>query len=501
MLSLRGITKRFPEVLANDNIDLDVFGGEVHAVLGENGAGKSTLMKVLYGFYRPDAGQVLFEGRPVAIRSPQDSRRLRIGMVFQHFTLVANMTVAENIALFLPDLKAILDLERIARRIEEVSERYGLHVDPKRHIWQLSIGEQQKVEVLKLLLADARVLIFDEPTSVLAPHEVEGMFQVFARLKGDGYAVLFITHKLREVLACADRITVLRHGAITGPVLRADATEASLVAMMFGGAPPEPRHRGVAAPPEDARPVLELKGISTRAFGRSVRLKDIDLSVMPNEIVGVAGVSGNGQTELGQVALGLQRPIAGSKLLSGQDATNWSVERVRERDVALIPEDPMLMGVVPTMTVQENMALADRVKYSKFGGLSMDWRRVRTVTEESLRSFGIRIPPLDTQVGTLSGGNLQRVVLARELGRSHRLLIAFHPTRGLDVPSAAATRDLLIAARDAGSGVLLISEDLGELFSLSDRLIVIFRGEIVGRFRPEETNVNQVGHLMTGSRA
>ncbi len=377
LVVLRDITKSFPGVVANDHVNLNVYGGEVLALLGENGAGKSTLMKILYGFYRADAGEVFLNGQRVQIRSPHDARRLRIGMVFQNFVLIPALTVVENIALFLPNLSAVLNKARIAKRIENISKRYGLDVDPWAPLWQLSVGEQQKVEVLKLLLADAQILILDEPTKVLAPHEIEGLFQVFANLRRDGYAVVFITHKLHEVMACADRITVMRHGKIAGSLLPTQATKDSLVSLMFGAAPAEARHPRTTIPNENTQPLLELKKIDTHANGGSVTLKDINLTIMPGEIVGVAGVSGNGQKELGDVVLGLERISRGSKFLSGADATRWSVAQVRAGGVAFIPEDPLRMASVPNMSVQENMALGDVAKYIRQRGFSIDTFDVR----------------------------------------------------------------------------------------------------------------------------
>ena len=500
LLAIKSITKSFPGVMANDHVDLEIFSGEVHGLLGENGAGKSTLMKILYGFYRADSGEIRLNEQPVQIRSPHDARRFRIGMVFQDFILIPALSVAENIALFSPNLPAILDEALMVERIDELSQRYGLQVDPTAPVWRLSIGERQKVEILKLLLADAQILILDEPTRSLAPHEVEGLFRVFANLRRDGYAVVFITHKLPEVLACADRITVMRRGRVAGTLAGSEATESGLVSLMFGGGGIESPHRGGKTPREGVQPLLELRQVSTRAQGEATGLQEVNLTVLPGEIVGVAGVSGNGQRELGDVILGLERCARGTKYLWGQDATHWSVARIRASGVAFIPEDPLGMAVVAGMTVQENMALADTRKYARQGGLSMDWAAVREDFERSLKRLGFTIPSLDLRVGTLSGGNIQRVVLAREMARNPRLILAFYPTRGLDVLSAVAARELLVASRDAGAGVLLISEDLGELFSLSDLLVVLFRGRIVGTSKPQEISVNKVGYLMTGSR-
>ncbi len=500
LLSLHGITKSFPGVLANDRVDLTVHKGEIHALLGENGAGKSTLMKILYGFYRADAGEIRLRGQNVRIRSPHDARRFRIGMVFQDFILIPALTVAENIALFLPDQPFILDKSGMVGRIREVSEQYGLQVDPAAPVWRLSVGERQKVEVLKLLLADAEILILDEPTRSLAPHEIEGLFGVFENLRRDGYAVLFITHKLREVLACSDRITVMRSGRVAGSLQRGHATEGGLVSLMFGEQVVESaRGRGVRQEGE-ASPLLELRQVSSRAEGRGVALEGIDLAVRSGEIVGVAGVSGNGQRELGDVVLGLLRCSGGSKWLWADEATGWSVARVRESGVAFIPEEPLAMAAFPGMTVLENMAIGLIGKYTRWGGLAVDWAAAREDLERSLERLQFPAPPIQAAMRTLSGGNVQRVVLAREMGRNPRLIVAFYPTRGLDVRSAVAAREVMSEARDRGAGLLLISEDLGELFSLSDRIVVLFRGRIVGTGTPEEMSMQEVGLLMTGSR-
>ncbi len=493
---MRGITKVFPTVVANHRVDFDAYGGEVHALLGENGAGKSTLVKILYGFYRADAGEVRLNGSPVELRSPHDARRRGIGMVFQNFTLIPALTVVENIALFLPHLPVVLDQGQIARWIEEVSQRYGLVVDPWAPVRQLSVGEQQKVEVLKLLLAEARILILDEPTRVLAPHEVDGLFEIFGHLRRDGYAIVFITHKLQEVLACADRITVMRRGVVAGTLLRARATEDGLVSLMFGEAPPGLGTRRMTGPSLEAVPLLELRQVSTRGAG--VGLRDVTLAVRPGEIVGVAGVSGNGQRELGDVILGLIPCSHGVKVLSGQDTTHWPVSRMRDSGVAFIPEEPLVMAMVPGLTVLENMALGDTQKYARCLGFSMDWEAVHRDLTESLHRLSLEDLPARAPAGTLSGGNLQRLSLVRELSRDPRLIVALYPTRGLDVPSATAARGRLLAARDRGAGVLLISEDLGELFSLSDRMVVLHRGRIAGTFVPQETTINEVGRLMTG---
>ena len=498
VVAMRGITKAFPGVLANDQIDLDIFTSEVHALLGENGAGKSTLMKILYGFYRLDSGQIFINQQPVSIHSPNNARAIQIGMVFQDFSLIPALRVMENLALFLPQLPAVLDVKGINQRIHQVSERYNLEVNPDALVSQLSIGELQKVEILKLLLADARLLILDEPTRVLAPHEVQALFKVIDSLKKDGYAIVLITHKLKEVLECADRITVLRTGRVAGALLRSDATEERLISLMFDKKLGSTVVTHKKASEEHVSPFLEFKDAWTHGEGLETSLKAMDFKVNPGEIMGVAGVSGNGQKELGDVAMGLIRCTRGKKFIFGQDFTDKSIQEVRMSGVAFIPENPLTMSIAPFMTVLQNMAITRAHQYARMGGLSMDWQAVRADIERSNQRLGFSFP-LHIPARSLSGGNLQRMVVAREMIGDPRLIIASYLTRGLDVQSAIAARQALVQARDNGAGVLLISEDLEELFALSDWLIVLYAGKIVGTFRPENTDVYEIGHLMTGS--
>jgi len=497
VVALRGITKRFPNVLANDSVDLDLLPGEVHALLGENGAGKSTLMKILYGFYRGDSGSIIVDGEEVRIGSPSDARKLRIGMVFQTFTLIPAMTVAENIALYLPDLPALLDSRWIAEQIDVLGKQYHLEVDPTLPVRDTSIGDQQKIEVLKLLVGQARILIFDEATRVLAPHEIEGLFEIFEMLKKDGYAIVFITHKMREVLACADRITVMKQGRVSGTIEREAATEEALVELMFGGSVPDEVSKGGAQAPGDS--ILELRGVSTHAEGMGVGLRDVNLAIRAGEIVGVAGVSGNGQRELGDVVLGLLPCVRGRRRILGSDATSWSAGRIRASGVGFVPEDPLGLGVVPWMTLAQNAALGDVEAYSRHGGLSIDWEHVRRDIAASFDELSFEPLEAWVPVRTFSGGQLQRAVLSRELGRHPRLFVASYPTRGLDVRSAIAARRVLTELRDRGGGVLLISEDLDELCRLSDRLLVLREGKIVGEFLPCDIDRHRIGHLMTDS--
>jgi simple sugar transport system ATP-binding protein len=530
LLEARGIVKRFGTLLANDVAAFAVHAGEIVALLGENGAGKSTLCKILYGYYRPDAGEIRVAGRPETIASPRDARRLGIGMVFQSFSLIPALTVWENVALFLDDLPRVIGPAELQPRMRHYAERLRLAVDPRLPVGRLAVSDRQKVEILKQLVAGARVLILDEPTKVLAPQELDGLFHTLSELRDDGYGVVFITHKLREVTACADRVAVMRQGRIVGNLAGHAASEAALLGLMFGDAQtlPLPSREGVEGrgpsrggtfveattgtapsphlPPArgggeahdrlPARVVLDLEDITTAPATGAVVLSDLSLRLHAGEILGVAGVSGNGQRELAELILGLRRPRTGTRRLWGADATRWSVARTRERGVASIPDDPLALAAIPGLTVRENLALGTGRRYR--AGLSLDWPRLTAVMDRSVAR--LRFPPLsyDVRAGVLSGGNLQRVVLTRELAHDPKLIVALYPTRGLDARSAATVRDVLCAARDAGAAVLLVSEDLDELFAVSDRLIVLRDGQVAGTFPPAAFLAETVGPCMVG---
>jgi simple sugar transport system ATP-binding protein len=493
-----GMTKVFGSLVALDDVSINIKAGTVHALLGENGAGKSTLVKCIMGFYSADKGQVLLDGAEVPIRNPRDARALGIGMVFQNFTLVPALSVFDNVALFQKNLPAVVPRAEILKRMRHYAERFRLTLDPWMQAGQLAVGDQQKVEILKQLLAGARVLILDEPTKVLAPQESEGLFKTLTELRAQGLGIVLITHKLREVLACADRIAVMRHGRVVGVVGRREAKEENLLALMFGDKPmelpsplldPAGRHdRGVCA--------LEMVGVSTTGGAGHIPLRNVSMKLRSGEIVGVAGVSGNGQREFGDLILGLLQPETGSKLLWGEDASRWSIAAVRDKGVASIPDDPLALACVPGLTVRENLVLGSGARYST--GLGVDWPRLDADMNRSFARLGFSRPNFESRAATLSGGNLQRVVLARELAQQPRLIVALYPTRGLDARSTIMVRALLRDMRDRGAAVLLISEDLDELFEVSDRLLVLFHGAVAAEFSPEDFRADLVGPPMIG---
>jgi general nucleoside transport system ATP-binding protein len=498
LLEARGIAKRFGAVLANEVTHFSVHRGEVLGLLGENGAGKSTLAKILYGYYAPDAGEIFVDGKPVEIASPRDARALGIGMVFQNFTLIPALSVLDNVALFQKNLPALVPREAILERMRHYAKRFHLAVDPWMPARQLAVGDQQKVEILKQLLAGARVLILDEPTKVLAPQESEGLFKTLGELRSEGLGIVLITHKLREVLACADRICVMRQGRMAGVVGWREANEDNLLALMFGDKPIQPE-----VPPLDAKrhdrghSALQLIDVSTSGGSGATPLHNISMKLRSGETVGIAGVSGNGQREFGDLVLGLLRPQSGAKLLWDEDASRWSVARVRESGVAVIPDDPLAHACIPGLTVRENLALGSGVRYHD--GLGLDWQRLDADMNKSFARLGFPRPNFDARAANLSGGNLQRVVLARELAHHPKLIVALYPTRGLDARSTMMVRAQLRDMRDRGAAVLLISEDLDELFEISDRLVVFFRGAVAAEFMPENFRAETVGPFMVGA--
>lgn len=490
-VQLTGITKHFGDLVANDHIDFDVAPGEIHALLGENGAGKTTLMRILYGLYGADAGAVKVKGSPVQIESPRDAIQSGIGMVTQHFTLVSNLTVTENIILG-HQTGPLIDLERAQQQVSEASQRYGLHVAPGAIVGHLSVGEQQRVEILKALYRQARILILDEPTAVLVPHEVEALFVTLKRLREEGLAIIFISHKLNEVMAICDRITVLRTGRLVGTVQRSDTTQPELAKMMVGR-----ETLGVRSSPASnvGSVLLELDDISARNEQNLLALKRVSLQIRAGEILGLAGVSGNGQSELAEVLFGTLAPSGGFVRIAGKDLTGappWVISRA---GLGRIPEDRQ-SGLVGDLSVAENLALERLEDFVRAGRL--DVGAMHRHAAELIDEFQIKAAPGDA-VRTLSGGNMQKVILARSLSQAPSVVVASQPTRGLDVGATEYVRRRLIEQRDRGAAVLLVSEDLDEITALSDRIAVIYEGQIVATLLSGEATPEQLGLMMTGA--
>jgi simple sugar transport system ATP-binding protein len=495
-LELRGITKRFGRIVANDGVDFDLRPGEVHALLGENGAGKSTLMSILYGLYKPDEGEVIVGGRPVTIDSPAAAIDLGIGMVHQHFMLVPIMTVAENIVLAEePTTRGgLIDLKAAAARVRELSDRFGLAVDPDAVVEDVSVGQQQRVEILKALYRDANVLVLDEPTAVLTAQETQDLFRVLRSLRDDGKAIVFISHKLGEVLDIADRVTVLRRGKRVGTVPVEGATEASLARLMVG------RDVLLRVDKPPARPreaVLEVRGLHVRDERDLPAVQGVDLTVHAGEIVALAGVDGNGQSELVEAITGLRTVESGSMLVGGEDLTGASARELVDAGVAHIPEDRHRRGLVLRFTIAENLALREyrRPELSRHGWLST--RRMAARARSLIREFDVRGGDSGTLAAALSGGNQQKLVIAREIADNPRVLVAAQPTRGLDVGAIEFVHRRLVAERDAGRGILLVSLESEEIRSLADRILVIYEGRIVGEFPPDASE-EELGIAMTG---
>ena len=497
LVLLKDITKRFPGVVANDRVTFELRPGEVHALLGENGAGKTTLMNILYGLYRPDSGEIWVKGRRADIRSPRDAIRWGIGMVHQHFKLVLPHTVAENVALGLAGTPFWAPARAVAQKIRELSQRYGLPVDPERRVWELSAGEQQRVEILKALIRGAEVLILDEPTSVLTPQEAQELFKVLSRMKEDGHGIIFISHKLDEVLSVADRITVMRRGRVVGTVLAQETNKTELARMMVGREVVFRLTKSTCQPGEAALLVQDLYARNDRGLWA---LKGVSFHVCRGEILGIAGVAGNGQRELVEVLTGLRRAERGKILLLGREVTNRSPRLLSDLGCAHVPEERIRMGIVPALPVEENLILKrhHRPPFCWRGLLRP--RAIRSFAQRAVEEYAILTPSLRTPAKLLSGGNIQRLILARELSGRPAVVIAAHPTYGLDVGATEQIRQLLLRQREEGAAVLLVSEDLEEILELSDRIAVMFRGEIMGIVSAGEASLEEIGLMMAGER-
>jgi simple sugar transport system ATP-binding protein len=497
VLELRGITKSFPGVLANDAIDLSLEKGKILALLGENGAGKTTLMNILYGLYKPDKGQIFVNGEEVAIHGPNDAIARGIGMVHQHFMLIPVMTATENVMLGVEPIRngIFLDKAKVAKRIHEISRQYDLEIDPQAYIGDLPVGTQQRVEIIKVLYRQADILILDEPTAVLTPQEVEGLFKVLRSLVADGKSIIFITHKLKEVLAIADTITVLRSGRVVGTVDAKGASQEKLASMMVG------RDVNLVVQKKPATPkdvVLSVKDLHVRDERQNLTVNGASFDVREGEVLGVAGVQGNGQTELVYALTGLAPVVSGEISIIGKLVRHSSPRNVLERGVAHIPEDRQKHGLILSFPVHDNMVLCTYYQPPFAKGLALQQKVIIENAENLVKQFDVRAPNVFVSVSTLSGGNQQKVIVAREFSRPIKLLIASQPTRGLDVGSIEYIHSRIIEKRDEGTAVLLVSPELDEIIALSDRIAVIYKGQIVDIVPAARVNKAYLGLLMAG---
>jgi general nucleoside transport system ATP-binding protein len=497
ILELRGITKRFPGVLANDSINLTLEKGEIHALLGENGAGKTTLMNILYGLYDPDEGEVFIQGRQAAISSPTDAIKQGIGMVHQHFMLIPVFTVTENVMLGEEAVKTggILDRSLAAGEIREISEQYHLDVPPDAYIKDLPVGVQQRVEIIKLLYRKADILIFDEPTAVLTPQEADELFKIMRSLTEQGKSIIFITHKLREVLDVADRITVIRRGKVIGTTTPEEADQATLAEMMVGR---EVLLELDRSPLEAGDPVLVVKDLVVADDRHQVAVDGVSFEVRAGEVFGVAGVQGNGQTELVEAVTGLRHPMEGTVELLGSDITHAAPREITEKGAAHVPEDRQRDGLILSFPVVDNLALQTYYLPPIAKGVVLQEDLMLETAEKMIKDFDIRTPGPMTSVGSLSGGNQQKVIVAREFSRPIKLLVASQPTRGLDVGSIEYIHNRILKKRDDGCAVLLVSPELDEVLQLSDRIAVMYRGKILAVLDSKDARKEKVGLLMAG---
>ena len=490
------LTKRFGEVVANDAITLDIKPGEIHCLLGENGAGKTTVAECIYGFYHPDGGEIFFNGERVKINSPNDAIRLGIGMVHQHFVLIRPMSVIENIVVGTDAARVFLDLTEATQRLEQLCADYDVSLDLNAKIWQLCVGEQQWVEILKALFSGVKLLILDEPTAVLTPQEADKLFVILQQMKQEGLSILFITHKLREVMEVSDRVTVFRKGKKVATVNTADMTQADLAKMMVGR---DVVFRVSKQKVEIGKPVLEVKDLKVLNDREQDTLCGVSLEVREKEIVGIAGVSGNGQRELFEAIVGTRHVEKGKIILSGKDVTNKSPRTIADNGVAHIPDDRLEEGLVPDFTVSENLMLGlHKNRFFKYNGALLDTQELDTFAAESIRDYEIATPSARLRTRSLSGGNLQKVIIARELSVNPRVLIANQPSRGLDVGAIEYVHKRMLNQREQGTGILMFSEDLDEIITLADRILVIFKGEIVGELDANQANREEIGLLMAG---
>jgi len=496
---MEGIVKRFPGVLANNHVDFDIRAGEIHALLGENGAGKSTLVRQLYGLYRPDEGKILIDGREHQFSSPQDAIEAGIGMIHQHFMLVPSLTVVENVALGLKSSRGFsLDLDRVEKRIQQLCQQYGLKVDPQAYVWQLSVGEQQRVEIVKALYRGADLLILDEPTAVLTPQEVDDLFKTFRQMAQSGHSLIFISHKLHEVLSISNRVTVLRDGQVVGGCPTEGATRAGLAQMMVG----RPVILQYDRAPLKAGPVvLDVRDLYARSDRGGDALNGITFSLRAGEILGLAGVSGNGQRELAECLAGL-RPVRQGKIaFNGREIHRASPAERIAAGQSYIPEERMREGAIREFSVADNFVLEDHHRKPYAHGIFLDFQAIHAQTRAAVDDYSVKTPGLDTPIKNLSGGNIQKLILARELARQPQVLIAAQPTRGVDIGASEYIHRRLLQQREAGMATLLISEDLDEIRALSDRIAVIYEGQMIAIVDNQSATLEQLGLWMAGVRS
>lgn len=500
ILEMRGITKKFPGVLANDHINLDVQEGEIHALVGENGSGKSTLMSILYGLYHADEGEIYIKGRKVNIQEPRNAIDLKIGMVFQHFMLVEPLTVAENIILGSETSKGLLlDYKRAVSQVFELSKEYGMNIDPEAKIKDISVGLQQRVEILKALYRNAELLILDEPTAVLTPQEVDELMKVLQSLKEQGTSIIFITHKIREVLAISDRVTVLRRGKKIGTKLTAETGREELAEMMVGR---EVLLRVEKNPAKPGKSVLKVQGLNVRDSRGTHRVKDLSLNVKSGEIVGIAGVEGNGQQEFVEAIAGLNKSESGTIELDGKDITHLSPLQIKKAGFGYVPEDRHKRGLILDYSVADNLILGLHTEEPFVQHLVVrNEKAINDNAEHLVKQYDVRPPIAQQQVSKLSGGNQQKVIVAREFTRNAPLLLCSQPTRGVDIGAIEFIHQQIVQQRDAGAGVLLVSAELDEILSLSDRVLVMYEGEIVAEMLAEEATERKLGYFMLGGKA
>lgn len=496
-LCMENIVKKFPGVLANDRVCFDVNAGEIHALLGENGAGKSTLMRQLYGLYRPDSGKILINDIEQHFRYPQDAIQAGIGMIHQHFMLVPSLTVVENVALGLRSSRGpLLELDEVEKRLMDLSDLYHIKVDPKSFVWQLAVGEQQRVEILKALYRGAELLILDEPTAVLTPQEVDELFITLRQMTSDGHALIFISHKLPEVIEISNRITVLRDGRVVGTRNNENITKAELATMMVGRPvilqyEKKPAQIGVSR--------LNVENLFVTGDRKKDALKNVSFEIRSGEILGLAGVSGNGQRELAEALAGLRPVRKGKIIINGKDVTKVAPDKRIQTGQSYIPEERMREGAIKEFSVAENFILEDHNHSPYCQGVFLNFKMIEETTQRIIEEYNVKTPSIKTPIKNLSGGNIQKLILARELSRKPNVLIAAQPTRGVDIGATEYIHQKLLEQREAGTATLLISEDLDEIRALSDRIMVFYEGEIMGILPSSEATLEKLGLMMAGT--